>query len=381
MPQSGLYIHIPFCIQRCSYCDFFSCVTARKNSNFVPYKKNPAFIDRIINDITALKNQFTDFHFRTVYVGGGTPSLLGTEDIITLGKTIAKQQHEPIGEFTIEANPEDITPALLDAWHDAGITRVSVGVQSFDNTVLQHAHRRGSKTKTTAALDLLFRRPFDISIDLIAGLKGQTAHTVMDDICTALSYRPQHVSLYELSDGLNVNTQEYEERALLFETGTAALQESGYNRYEVSNFAYAKKFESKHNKIYWHLQTYLGVGPGAVGTIIAPNFMSAVRLSATTNLDIWNNTYNRKEVFEYEYLDKNTLIKETLMMGFRLFEGINRKKFTKQFLCDVMDIAGTTITRWESAQRCIVTKQSIRLNEQGMKFLNLFLLEIFAELR
>ncbi len=379
MSEAGLYIHVPFCIQRCTYCDFFSCVASKHHSTFSPYKKNEAFVERVLNDVHYLKERFNIETLRTVYIGGGTPSLLACEDIIHLGTSIRQSQKQRLQEFTIEANPEDISADLLDAWKTAGISRVSVGVQSFNDTILANVNRRGSREKTNAALDLLFSRDFSVSLDLIAGLEGHTESILKDDIERALSYQPGHISLYELSDLIDIESEAYDDRAELFSYGVELLRAQGYRRYEVSNFARIPAKESVHNKIYWNLESYLGIAPGAVGTVIQEDYSRALRLSVRHAMDSWFSEKHREKVYDYEALDRNTLLQEYLMMGFRLFDGIQHAEFKRRFGRELLSIAPRVFERYEKNDMCRITSESLALNEKGMHYLNQFLIDIFAE--
>ena len=381
MKPSGLYIHIPFCTQKCRYCDFYSIT---QKEDFRPYHPNPQFVERLLQDVRFFKERYAIEAWKTVYIGGGTPSLLHPDDICTLANGIREGQKPPVQEFTIEANPEDIHPEWLAACSEGGINRLSIGVQTFDNDVLAVNGRRGSKEKTITALETIKRRwQGELSCDLIAGLSGQTAQSHADDVRRLIDYRIEHLSLYGLcsEDPLSDTREDF--IAELLRENTALLTENGYIRYEVSNFSYRDKHRSLHNQIYWNMDPYVGIGPAACGTLIYEDsgggFIAAERFEGSKDIDKWMTAVDRPSVYSYEHIGRNTFLEEVLMMGFRLSEGINRVSFARRFGADITAFIGETLSRWEKYGQCRIEADRVYLTEEGLLFLNRFLVDAISE--
>ena len=382
MKPSGLYIHIPFCTQKCRYCDFYSIT---QKADFRPYHPNPQFIERLLQDIRFFKERSAIEAWKTVYIGGGTPSLLHPDDICTLAAGVCEGQKQPVQEFTIEANPEDITADWLAACSEGGINRLSIGVQTFDNDVLAVNGRRGSKEKTLTALETIKRRwRGELSCDLIAGLTGQTAASLGDDVRRLIDYRIEHLSLYGLCSEAPLPDTCEDFISELLRENTALLAENGYIRYEVSNFSYQDKHRSLHNQIYWNMEPYAGIGPAACGTLIHEDsngrFTAAERFEGSKDIDKWMTAADRLSVYPCEHIDRNTFLEEVLLMGFRLSEGINRAVFARRFGADITAFIGETLTCWEKRRQCRIKPHRVYLTEDGMFFLNRFLVDALSEL-
>ncbi len=259
-----LYVHVPFCQRRCSYCDFSIAVRKR-----IPAQ---AFVDVILTD--ARKTTVADFE--TIYFGGGTPSLLPPEAIATLLHELTSQRRTPHAarEVTLEANPEDVTPDAAHAWASAGINRVSLGAQSFDDRVLQWMHRSHDAARIGAAVHALRGAGIEnISLDLSFALPDDLRRDWERDLDLALALRPNHLSLYGLtveprtpldrwiSRGAThaPDDERYAEEYLF---AHSRLMADGFFFYEVSNAA-RDGFRSQHNSAYWSGKPYLGLGPAA----------------------------------------------------------------------------------------------------------------------
>ena len=381
MKPSGLYIHIPFCTQKCRYCDFYSIT---QKADFRPYHPNPQFIERLLQDVRFFKERSAIEAWKTVYIGGGTPSLLHPDDIRTLADGIREGQKQPVQEFTIEANPEDITADWLAACSEGGVNRLSIGVQTFDNDVLAVNGRRGSKEKTITALDTIKRRwQGELSCDLIAGLSGQTAQSLADDVRRLIDYRIEHLSLYGLCSEEPLPDTREDFISELLRENTELLAANGYIRYEVSNFSYRDKHRSLHNQIYWNMEPYVGIGPAACGTLIYEDsggrFIAAERFEGLKDIDKWMTAADRTSVYPCEHIGRNTFLEEVLMMGFRLVEGINRAAFARRFGADITAFIGDTLSRWEKRGQCRIELNRVYLTEEGMFFLNRFLVDALSE--
>lgn len=259
-----LYVHVPFCVRRCSYCDFSIAVRKR-----VPVQE---YVDTLLKEAATLP----DSDFQTVYFGGGTPSLLPSEAISTLLHELASPRRTPPAarEVTLEANPEDVTPENAKAWRAAGVNRVSLGAQSFDDSVLHWMHRSHDAARIGAAVHALRGAGIDnISLDLIFALPDELHRDWERDLDMALALRPNHLSLYGLTveprtpldrwisrGATHAPDEERYAEEYLF--AHKRLSADGFAFYEVSNAARAG-FRSQHNSAYWSGKAYVGLGPAA----------------------------------------------------------------------------------------------------------------------
>lgn len=269
-----LYVHIPYCLQKCGYCDFFS-----KAASCVP----PEYVRAVARQLEHLARAFCVEGWKSVYIGGGSPSLLGAEDLEFLCASIkaaALNKAAPLDEnceWTIEMNPETVSRPLLEKAASCGINRLSVGIQCKNDKVLRAIGRRASERDIEKAAELIKNFwPHEWSADLIAGLPFQTKEDIERDIDFIERNGAKHVSLYSLTleDGtplkgaIDAGKIPYDEEAAeeLWLYGRDLLEGKGFAQYEVSNFA-RPGFESIHNGAYWAQESYLGAGAGAAGTI------------------------------------------------------------------------------------------------------------------
>ena len=382
MRKAGLYIHIPFCLQKCSYCDFFSV----RASQFKDILSSPlsSFVLRLTGDIKFQAGKYGITEWDTVYIGGGTPSLLSPDNLYFLASQILTAQKNPPKEFTVEINPEDLTKEFLSAAVQGGINRFSVGIQSLNDEVLSACKRRGGRKMSLSALELLrSQKGLILSCDLIAGLNKQKLSILKDDIHTLLTFKPEHFSLYALCSNTSISAEKDDEIADLWSYGKDILEKNSYNKYEVSNFSYKNLHKSIHNEKYWRLQDYIGVGPGAFGSIFFDRKAlpaRALRFSAIKNINKWMTSKNREEVYEYETIGEKEFIEESFMMGLRLTEGIDRTFFKSRFGKDITVFAEKTISKWVNRNEAVLTEKRFYLTEKGFLYLNLFLQELFQEI-
>ncbi|MEE3411557.1 MAG: radical SAM family heme chaperone HemW [Treponema sp.] len=269
-----LYVHIPYCLQKCGYCDFFS-----KAASCVP----PEYVRAVARQLEHLARAFCVEGWKSVYIGGGSPSLLGAEDLEFLCASIkaaALNKAAPLDEnceWTIEMNPETVSRPLLEKAASCGINRLSVGIQCKNDKVLRAIGRRASERDIEKAAELIKNFwPHEWSADLIAGLPFQTKKDIERDISFIERKGAKHVSLYSLTleegtplkGAIDAGKIPYDEEAAeeLWLYGRDLLEGKGFAQYEVSNFA-RPGFESIHNGAYWAQESYLGAGAGAAGTI------------------------------------------------------------------------------------------------------------------
>jgi len=364
---SSLYIHIPFCAAFCDYCDFYSVLT---DSVFPE-----AFIKALITDIKHQIDFFGVREIRTVYIGGGTPSVLG-KHIAPLFSALKNISGFSPVEFTVEANPESATEEFLDACRKGGVNRLSLGVQSFHEPSRRAVNRIGDARLLEKRLALCSRYfPGTLSADLITGLPYQTEKIVLEDIKRLLALEPVHVSLYSLTLESNTPLEEKVKTKTvtlpdsdtadsLWLSGRDALLKKGYQHYEVSNFALSGK-RCLHNTFYWQMRGWLGAGPSSSGTVIDEEAGTGKRFTFAGDVG----GYIKEPLVNAalcEELDRLSLMRESLLMGFRCAEGPDRQLFKTRFGCNIDDCIGRTLSLWK--------------DRDIMLFLNAFLLDAFAEL-
>ena len=320
-PTMGIYIHIPFCVKKCDYCDFYS--HAPRAGEQERYQR--ALLRQIRQDSPMAAGRTVD----TIYFGGGTPSLLSPAQIARILQTINATQAI---EVTLEANPGDLTPDYLRAIREAGVNRLSIGIQSFDDEVLRLIGRRHTAAEAKAAVKAAQAAGFDnISIDLIYGIPSTLNSPLFawqDQIRQALQLGVQHISTYCLSyeegtrmtrmleQGEITEVDEDTENAM-YDLLVSQLKEAGFEHYEVSSFA-LPSYRSQHNSSYWNRTPYIGLGAGAHSYDGA-----RTRSWNPDNLEEYIRAMERGEdAATYETLTDTDLYNERIMLGLRTAEGI-----------------------------------------------------------
>lgn len=264
--MAGVYIHIPFCARKCVYCDFYS-VGAR-------LADWPRLVSALLDEARVRVPELTGAGAKcdTLYIGGGTPSLLPPGEFGRLAAGVLSLTG-PVSEFTVEVNPDDVTGELADAWRGAGVDRVSMGVQSLVDDELRAIGRRHDSRRAREAYDTLRRRFGNVSLDLMFGLPGQTRRSLRESVAGVIDMRSEHVSVYSLMyeertaltrmrDSGRIDETPEEESAAMFADITEMLDAAGYEQYEISNYS-QPGFRSRHNSAYWSGEPYVGLGPAA----------------------------------------------------------------------------------------------------------------------
>jgi len=271
-----LYVHLPFCASRCGYCDFVTVVGRSR--------QHEAYVDALLAEL-ALEGEVLAPQLESVFLGGGTPTLTEPRSLERLLRALP-----PAEEVTVEANPETVTPELAALLLDSGVTRVSLGAQSFQPRLLEVLERRARPDDVRRAFAVLREAGFDnLSLDLIYGIPGQSSADLDADLEEALALEPEHLSAYELEakPGTRFTHAHGEELARqadamesYFELVVARLTEAGYRWYETANFCRAgeRDLRSRHNLAYWRGRDYLGLGIGAVSTIAGRRWRTTPRL-------------------------------------------------------------------------------------------------------
>lgn len=313
--MAGLYVHIPFCARRCLYCDFFSTTALQRRS---------AYVDAVLKEITERKEEAGE-PIRTIYLGGGTPSQLDSIDVFRILRTIGTDDAE---EVTMEVNPADVTEKYLREIRQCGVNRLSIGVQSFKDTLLQTIGRRHNSVQALDAVHMAQKVGFDnISIDLMYALPGQTMSLWVADIELALRLRVQHISSYglmyengtqltQMRDKGELTPIDEDTENEMYDKLCKRLKEAGYIHYEVSNFA-LPGYEAKHNSNYWNHTPYIGIGAGA------HSLVGNVRSWNPSHLEKYIRGIHRHTLHrQCETLSEKDLYNEQVMLGLRTNRGI-----------------------------------------------------------
>lgn len=329
----GVYIHIPFCASKCFYCDFYS--VANKSSQ-------ESYIDALIQEILSQTEMLGERGINTIYIGGGTPSLIDEKHIVRI-LDLLKLFCINDTEITIEVNPESVTKQKLQAYYDAGVNRLSIGLQSANDETLKKIGRRASLKDFENAYNLAVNTGFkNISCDTIIGLPDETIEMFENTINYILSLKHiTHISAYSLEVHENTKLDfllennfvtlpdENTERQMKYLLDSK-LEKAGFNRYEISNYA-KQDYESRHNLKYWNQEEYLGFGAASA------SFVNSIRYTNVSNIDkyianIQTGTSNKEDI---EEMDKLGLIKEYIILRLRLKEGINLNEFKSKFKQDI----------------------------------------------
>jgi oxygen-independent coproporphyrinogen-3 oxidase len=304
-----LYVHLPFCAHRCGYCDFVT-VVGRPG-------QHAAYVDALLGELELERPRLAR-RLETVYLGGGTPTFTEPGELARLLEELPAAH-----EVTVEANPETLTPELATLLHEGGVTRVSLGAQSFRPRLLQVLERKAGPEDVRRAFRVLREAAFDnLSLDLIYGIPGQDEADLVHDLAEALRLEPEHVSCYELEAKPGTRfthahgdelSRQAEGMEGYFERVVETLTGAGYRWYETANFCRPDR-ESRHNLAYWLGRDYLGLGIGAVSTV------DGVRWKNTPRLPVYIGALQNGDppARELEPLSEETRLRERLLLGLRL---------------------------------------------------------------
>lgn len=387
--KSSLYIHIPFCKSKCEYCDFFSIPIGH---DVIPNE----YIYALCNEIKYRASEFGFNGWNTIYIGGGTPSILSENQIFYIAECIFEYNRD-ISEFTIELNPDDITKELLLFLRKTGITRISVGIQALNEDVLCYVKRRSSLLSVKNALKLINENwKGNLSVDVISGLPKQSESSFLEGVKELVCCNPDHISMYSLTIEENTPLEsKIANKQIIYDfdlademwiEGRDFLERNGYKQYEISNFYNEKKGnQCVHNLVYWKLHDYVGVGSGATGSIYGNN---SIRYTNTKNIkkyiDFWSIKSISKELIpqDIEFIDKKTERFEFFMMGLRTLEGVCLDEYRTRFGEDIPLKIKNVILEWEKRNMLYKyisnNKEFFTLGKEGILFLNKFLEEIIS---
>ncbi len=360
--MAGIYLHIPFCKKACHYCNFHFSTSQQQL---------PAMIGAIIQE-AVLQRDYIDEKVTTIYFGGGTPSLLKQADLLTIIqmlRTVFRVADE--AEITLEANPDDVSEENLAGWKDAGINRLSIGIQSFLEADLQWMNRVHNAAQAYAAVQLAQQAGFhNITIDLIYGTPGLSDEGWIQNIETAISLNIPHLScyaltvepktaLYQLIKTKQLENVDAEKQARHFSILTSRLASAGFEHYEISNFA-KPGFRSRHNSSYWQGKPYLGLGPSA------HSFNGSSRQWNVANNSLYLKSIENNLVpFEQELLTPVQQLNEYIMTSLRTIEGLSLERIVTNWGQEKAGQLLHTAQKHISAGHMVLTDHVLQLNAKG----------------
>lgn len=363
--EIGLYIHIPFCKQKCLYCDF------------------PSFSGKdglMENYSIALSNELqknSDKVYKSIFIGGGTPTYLALSSWENIKKSIDVLEKTENAEFTVEANPGTLNREILLLFKNMGVNRLSIGLQSWQDSILKKIGRIHNLNNFITGYELAREMEFkNINIDLMFGLPEQTMENWKETLNKVAGLRPEHISCYSLivEEGTafyenqqlgNLNLPSEEVEREMYQYAVNFLNKNGYNQYEISNFA-KKDMECKHNIIYWQTKEYIGCGSGA------HSFYNGLRFNNKVKIEDYI-TSMKKCGNAVEETHKNSInddIEEFMFMGLRMTEGVSIEEFHKRFNTDIFSLYGHIINKFIKNSLLIEKHGRICLSSRGIEVSN-----------
>ena len=372
MEELGIYIHIPFCKQKCFYCDF--CSFANKN------EMQEKYVEAVINEIKNITHK-EKYTVTTIYFGGGTPSILNPEYIKNILQEI-ESSFEILddAEITIEINPGTVNEEKLKKYKEYGINRLSIGLQSANDKILKKIGRIHDYKQFEETFFYARKCGFkNINVDLMIGLPTQTIEDVKQTLEKIIQKNPEHISVYSLiiEEGtiieklINENKLQLpdeETERIMYWTVVNELKENGYNQYEISNFS-KKTHESKHNTNCWKQKQYIGLGTSA------HSYLNKKRYSNTNNIEeyiknIQENNISKNITIHEEQTEESTM-NEYMLLGLRMVQGININEFKQKFKTDPTIKYKKILEKLQKENLIQITKTSIKLTKQGIDFGNI----------
>lgn len=372
----GIYIHIPFCKKKCFYCDF---VSYENKENLIQ-----EYIDAVCLEILQNAEILSEYNISTIYFGGGTPSLIKAEYIEKILKTLKLfvTDEKEIKEITIEINPNSASLDKLEKYYNLGINRLSIGLQSTHDKILRNIGRLHTFNDFKDVLKNANAVGFkNISVDLIYPLPGLNLSGFKETLNSVIKLKDEfnikHISVYNLEVHENtrldfllkegfVSLCNEDEEYKMREELNKRLQDNGFVKYEISNYAYPG-FESKHNLCYWNQEKYIGFG------VNASSFFNLKRYRNTSNIDKYIDGIknNKNIVVETEELDKLSLMKEYIILKLRLSKGVEISEFKQKFGTDIFDIFNTEFNSLKKDNLVNITSKNISLTSRGEEVANI----------
>ncbi|EGT0694302.1 radical SAM family heme chaperone HemW [Clostridium perfringens] len=372
MDKISLYIHIPFCAQKCLYCDFPSF--ARKDH------LRKAYIEALNKEIISLREKYNNLEINTIFIGGGTPSVLEADELECLLKEVAKLNMAKDIEYSMECNPGNLTEEKLEVMKNYGVNRISIGLQAKQDNLLKGLGRIHNY-KTFKENFLLAKKVGfnNINVDLMFGLPNQRLNEWEETLREIISLEPAHISAYSLiieegtafynlyeNDKLKLPTEEEERK--MYHLAKKILEENGFNQYEISNYAKEGK-ECRHNLAYWNMDNWIGVGSAAA------SYINGKRIKNISSVEEYINSINEKGEAVEEIINnsKNDNMEEFMFMGLRKINGIDENEFKKRFSMNINDVYGEILNKYIDEGLLIRDSGRIFLSEKGIEISNIIM--------
>ena len=376
-----LYVHIPFCVRKCVYCDFLS---GPGTDGAIE-----RYVERLIEEIKAHGQEQRDDMVTTIFFGGGTPSILKGNQMQRIMLAIREIfQVDADAEISMEANPGTVTKEKLLAYCEAGINRISFGLQSTNNEELRLLGRIHTFEEFLESYHMARECGFhNINVDLISAIPKQTVESWKQSVETIIALEPEHISAYSLiieegtpfakqygegTEGEDLLPTEEDEREM-YHCTKQILKEAGYHHYEISNYAKEGK-ECRHNLGYWERKNYLGIGLGA------SSLMNNVRYKNTDSMEVYLQLADNLELIqeEKEQLSLTEQMEEFIFLGLRKMDGISLKEFEESFEKKIELCYGENLNRMKKAGLLVEEKGKLRLTERGIDISNYVFAEILG---
>ncbi|HBI6896626.1 TPA: radical SAM family heme chaperone HemW [Clostridium perfringens] len=372
MDKISLYIHIPFCAQKCLYCDFPSF--ARKDH------LRKAYIEALNKEIISLREKYNNIEINTIFIGGGTPSVLEADELECLLKEVAKLNMAKDVEYSMECNPGNLTEEKLEVMKKYGVNRISMGLQAKQDNLLKGLGRIHNY-KTFKENFLLAKKVGfnNINVDLMFGLPNQRLNEWEETLREIISLEPAHISAYSLiieegtafynlyeNDKLKLPTEEEERK--MYHLAKKILEENGFNQYEISNYAKEGK-ECRHNLAYWNMDNWIGVGSASA------SYMDGKRIKNISSVEEYINSINEKGEAIEEIINnsKNDNMEEFMFMGLRKINGIDENEFKNRFSMNINNVYGEIINKYIDEGLLIRESGRIFLSEKGIEISNIIM--------
>lgn len=369
METLGVYIHIPFCVQKCIYCDFLSAPATKE--------KQQRYLVALKREIEEEAKNYSGFVVNTVFFGGGTPSILEACDIAECLALLRKKYHmSKDAEITIEMNPGTANEEKLLGLQRAGVNRLSIGLQSARNEELKLLGRIHTWEDFLHTYEMARSAGFtNINVDLMSALPGQSCKTWEDTLEKVLTLKPEHISAYSLilEEGtvLFDRLGQYpplpseDEDRFMYQRTKQILREHGYERYEISNYA-RKGFESRHNTIYWTRKAYVGFGLGASSMVADRRWSNTIDMDCYLAMDS-----EKKE--DMQLLSVQECMEEYMFLGLRMMKGVSIQGFYHAYQKSMWEVYGTVMDKWIKEGYLQQEGDYIRFTDQGIDVSNTIL--------
>lgn len=394
--ELSLYVHIPFCKAKCVYCDFLSF-------GGCGYDEQKQYTEALCREIEAYRPFAVDYRITTIFFGGGTPSYPDAGLIEQIVQIIQDVFYvEPDAEITIEGNPDSLTKEKLFAYRKMGINRLSIGLQSANDKVLKRLGRVHNYDQFIAAYSNARQAGFaNINVDLMSGLPGEEEDSYIRTLAKVVKLQPEHISAYSLiveegtplseNDKLLEQLPTEEEDRQLYNKTKFLLKNSGYDRYEISNYA-GMGYECRHNIAYWTLKEYLGVGLGAssrLNVYTEKNDLQTIRFHGVEDFKEYISCFdalckgkvdNLKQLIETVYRgqqisETKDQMEEFMFLGLRMMQGVSKKDFSERFHVGIEDVYGKIIEGYREQQLLVEEGDRLRLSDAGIDVSNVIMAE------